>query len=238
MFLFLRHFRLSERKGVFNFVQRGKEKFMKRKATHFLIAIFAVGAFCLSGAMATSVAAQAAQDFTLVNRTGVEIYALFVTPHDVDDWGEDILGQDTLAVGQTLDISFSRKEKAAFWDLRIEDSDGNFIEWESLNLTAIDTLTLFYNNKKATATFTEKDWNLAGIWVGYYDDGTKSPYRWKITQNGSTLSITDARGGKTKSRGSVSGSNVTALDFATQKGKVSADGTRIVWSDGVVWVRQ
>lgn len=211
---------------------------MRTYLTSFLIRIFAVGAFCFSGAMATPVAAQAAQDFTLVNKTGVEIYALYVTPHDVNDWGDDILGQDTLAVGGTLDITFSRKEKSTFWDLRIEDSDGNFIEWESLNLTAIDTLTLFYNNKKATATFTEKDWDLAGIWVGYYDDGTLSPYRWKITQNGSTLSITDAKGGKAKSRGSVSGSNVTALDFATQKGKVSADGMKIVWSDGVVWVRQ
>lgn len=182
--------------------------------------------------------AQGQQDFTLVNKTGVEIYALYVTPHNAEDWGDDILGVDTLAVNGSLDITFSRKEKAKYWDLRVEDEEGNFIEWENLNLLQIDTLTLFYKNGKATATFIEKDWNLAGTWVGYYDDGTKSPYTWKITQTGTTLSITDAKGGKTKSRGRVQGSKVFALDFATQNGTVSEDGMSIIWSDGVVWKRQ
>lgn len=211
---------------------------MKRFASRLTFFAATVAAIWFMGASAVSVRAQAAQDFTLVNKTGVEIYALYVAPHDVDDWGDDILGRDTLEINGTLDITFSRKEKATFWDVRIEDKDGNFIVWDSLNLTAIDTLTLFYSKGKATATFTEKDWDLVGDWVGYYDDGTKSPYRWRIAQNGQTLTITDAKGGKARSRGTVSGSNVRALDFATQNGKVSPDGMRITWTDGVVWVRQ
>jgi hypothetical protein len=100
---------------------------------------------------AISIKAQGAQDFTLVNKTGVEIYALYVTPHNADDWGSDILGVDTLASNGTLEITFSRKEKSKFWDLRVEDEDGNFIEWEKLNLLEISTVTLFYKNGKATA---------------------------------------------------------------------------------------
>ena len=100
---------------------------------------------------AVSGKAQGAQDFTVVNKTGVEIYALYVTPHNADAWGDDILGVDTLAANGTLDITFSRKEKAKFWDLRVEDEDGNFIEWEKLNLLEISTVTLFYKNGKATA---------------------------------------------------------------------------------------
>jgi hypothetical protein len=93
----------------------------------------------------------AAQDFTLVNETGVEIHKVYVSPHDSNDWEEDILGRDTLPTGQSVDIKFNRTEKAANWDLRVEDSQGNAIEWENLNLLKISKLTLHYKDGKATA---------------------------------------------------------------------------------------
>lgn len=92
-----------------------------------------------------------AQDFTLVNKTGVEIHALHVAPHESDDWEEDVLGRDTLPDGATLDIKFDRDEKAARWDLRIEDKDGNHIEWENLDLLKISKVTLHYKDGKGTA---------------------------------------------------------------------------------------
>jgi hypothetical protein len=198
--------------------------------------LLAVVAFSLASAM--EVSAQAAQDFTVVNKTGVVISALYITPHDAEVWGDDILGADTMRDGETLDITFSRKEKSELWDLRVEDKNGAALEWEGLNLLAIDTLTLYYKNGKTTATFTEKDWDVAGTWIGYYDDGTKSPYVWSVTQNGTTIAIKGVKGSTDTSRGTINGSKITALDFATQKGTVSADGMKIRWSDGVVWVRQ
>jgi serine/threonine protein kinase len=91
------------------------------------------------------------QDFTLVNRTGVEIHNVFISPHDSDDWQEDILGPDTLPDGQSVDIQFHRNEKAAMWDLRVEDKRRNAIEWENLNLLEISKITLHYKNGRATA---------------------------------------------------------------------------------------
>lgn len=92
-----------------------------------------------------------AQDFTLINATGVEIDKVYIAPHSSDDWEEDILGQDTLPDGQKVDIKFNRAEKAALWDLRVEDSKENSIEWENLNLLEISKLTLNYKDGKATA---------------------------------------------------------------------------------------
>lgn len=93
----------------------------------------------------------AAQDFTLVNETGVEIDKVFISPHDKDDWEEDVLGQDTLPNGQTVDIKFHRAETAPIWDLKIEDNKGNGIEWENLNLLEISKVTLYYKDGKGTA---------------------------------------------------------------------------------------
>jgi hypothetical protein len=92
-----------------------------------------------------------AQDFTLVNATGVEIDKVFISPHSSNDWEEDILGQDTLPNGEKVDIKFHRAEKAPLWDLRIEDKQGHSIEWENLNLLEISKLTLDYKDGKATA---------------------------------------------------------------------------------------
>jgi hypothetical protein len=121
---------------------------MKQIKKNVLAVFLAVGMLSFA---AISVNAQAAQDFLLVNKTGVEIYALYVTPHSADEWGDDILGVDTLAADGSVEITFSRKERAKFWDLRIEDDEGNFIEWEKLNLLEISKVTLYYKNGKATA---------------------------------------------------------------------------------------
>lgn len=109
----------------------------------------AVLALCLSLAAASLPAGAGDQDFVLVNDTGVEIHALYTSPHNAEDWEEDVLGRDTLADGEQVEISFNPKEKAALWDLRIEDDEGNAIEWEKLNLLEISTVTLHYEKGKA-----------------------------------------------------------------------------------------
>ena len=104
-----------------------------------------------SNANTSSASDSAAQDFTLVNETGVEIDKVFISPHDVDDWEEDVLGKDTLPSGQSVEIKFHRDETAAQWDLKVEDKQGNSITWENLNLLKISKLTLHYKDGKATA---------------------------------------------------------------------------------------
>lgn len=95
--------------------------------------------------------AQGKQDFTLVNLTGVEIHELYVSPHSTNDWEEDVLGQDTLPSGESVNITFSPKERAKLWDLKVVDGKGNSIEWTSLNLLEIEKVTLHYKNGKAWA---------------------------------------------------------------------------------------
>lgn len=208
---------------------------MKKMIRNMMLVLLVVGTFSVF--LTSEVSAQVGEGFTVTNKTGFEIHALYMTPHNAKQWGEDILGVDTLAQNDSVTIVFSRKEKSKLWDLRVEDEDGAFIEWENLNLLEISSVTLYYKNRKATAVFDEDKVDLNGVWLGYYDDGTISPYVWNIGQTGSTIMIQDANGGRTKSRGSVKGNNIFAQDFATKNGKLSADGNRIVWSDGVVWVR-
>lgn len=58
---------------------------MKKMMRNVLVALLTVGAFYLPAVSTVEVPAQAAQDFTVVNKTGVEINALYGTPHNAKD---------------------------------------------------------------------------------------------------------------------------------------------------------
>jgi len=91
------------------------------------------------------------QDFTLVNKTGVTITHVLVSPHDDNEWGEDVLGKDTLGDDENVEIKFSRHETAEFWDLKVIDKDGHTITWGHLNLLKISKITIHFDGKNATA---------------------------------------------------------------------------------------
>jgi hypothetical protein len=124
---------------------------MKNKTT--MIRSMALGLFAVAGIalLGASAAPAGDQDFTLVNKTGVEIHALHVAPHSSDEWGEDILGKDTLADGESLEITFGKHDRAHHWDLRIEDEKGNSVTWENLDLMKIEEVTLHLKDGKAWA---------------------------------------------------------------------------------------
>jgi hypothetical protein len=124
---------------------------MKNKTT--LLKSMAACLFAVAGiALLTASAARAGdQDFTLINKTGVEIHSLHVAPHSSDEWGEDILGKDTLPNGESLEITFGKHDRAHHWDLKIEDEKGNTLTWENLDLMKIEEVTLHFKDGKAWA---------------------------------------------------------------------------------------
>ena len=103
-------------------------------------------------ALTSSLSAQNRKlDFTLVNKTGLTIEQVFVSPSDDDEWGEDIMGKDVLKNNESVDITFSRKETTCSWDLKIVDAEEDSIEWTKLNLCTANEITLKYEGKHPTA---------------------------------------------------------------------------------------
>ena len=131
---------------------------MKKMMKNMLVVLAMVGFICLP-AISTEAknvnqnikVTVGDQDFLLINSTGVEIFALYVTPHNAKEWGDDILGIDTLDDSDDILINFPSKTKYKYWDLRVEDQDGAYIEWDNLNLLKISSVELFYKKGKATA---------------------------------------------------------------------------------------
>src|SRR5580658_9510719 len=117
---------------------------------------FWFAAFAAVLAMTGPASAQdAKQDFKLVNKTGYELKALYVSPSKSDDWQEDILGQDTLSDGQVVNVHFSPKVRTCKWDLKVTYSDDNSSAvWNEVDLCSIDKITIKYDRKSDTTSAT------------------------------------------------------------------------------------
>ncbi len=99
----------------------------------------------------TAAAFAADHKFVTVNKTGVEIHHMYVSPSEKDEWGDDILGEDVCPPNANVTITLTGAEASDLWDLRIEDSEENAITWTGLKLGAVKELTLHYENGKAWA---------------------------------------------------------------------------------------
>lgn len=97
--------------------------------------------------LAASCAFAGAQDFVLVNKTGVEIFAVYIAPSDSGDWEEDVLDVDTLPSGKSVKINFAPGTDVEYWDIRVEDSAGNALEWYEFNLLQVSRVTLLKNGE-------------------------------------------------------------------------------------------
>jgi len=116
----------------------------------------AIVASCLAFVALASITLGATQqrrnlDFTLVNKTGLDIVEVYLSPTSEDEWGEDVMGRDILEKGAKVDITFSSAETECNWDLKIVDENEDEIEWTKLNLCTANEITLLYENKKPTA---------------------------------------------------------------------------------------
>lgn len=121
-----------------------------------LKALFAAGFAAMLAVAAPAVADDAKQDFKLVNKTGYELKALYVSPSKSDDWEDDVLGQDTLADGETVNVHFSPKTHTCKWDLKVtySDDDSSAV-WHNIDLCTVEKVTIKYNRKsdETSATF-------------------------------------------------------------------------------------
>ena len=91
--------------------------------------------------------AQTILDFKLVNNTGEDFYAVYLTETTTTNWGEDILPEDIVEDGATIDITFEyvNDETLCIWDLRLtrDESEEDYIYINEIDLCEISVLTLY-----------------------------------------------------------------------------------------------
>lgn len=95
-----------------------------------------------SSSSSTEEATVYTQDFTLNNATGIEIYAVYVSPTGEESWGDDILDAETLPDGSYTEISFDSDVEEQYWDIMVADSAGTTVAWSNIDLFSVSEVTL------------------------------------------------------------------------------------------------
>jgi len=95
--------------------------------------------------------AQTVLDFKLVNNTGEDFYAVYLTETTTKNWGKDILPEDIVKNGDTVDIKFKYvdDETLCTWDLRLtyDRSEQEYIYINEIDLCEVSILTLYIDKK-------------------------------------------------------------------------------------------
>lgn len=91
------------------------------------------------------------QDFEVKNATGVTVEKIYVSETSKDEWEEDVMGQDVLKDGESVEIKFDRDTEACKFDLKAVDEDGDEMIFTGLDLCTISKVTLYWKDGKPYA---------------------------------------------------------------------------------------
>lgn len=94
------------------------------------------------GAAPTATVGTARQNFSVVNTTGVTVATLQVSPSTESEWGDDILGTQVIAPGQTAQVVFDRAEEQCNYDIRATYTDGDTSDVRNVNLCQVSSVNL------------------------------------------------------------------------------------------------
>ena len=90
------------------------------------------------GGLENNTAEAGAQDFTIVNFSGMTIYHLYVSRSDCSGCGGDVLGEyGIIRHGESKKITFSSRETGKFWDMMVIFKDGTKWFWNGIDLETV-----------------------------------------------------------------------------------------------------
>ena len=97
----------------------------------------------LFASLARPAFAEGSQEFMLHNDVGSAVTHVYATTVDVDDWGADLLGDQTLVSGKAAKVTFANfPDDACRFDLRVVLEGGQAWQIKGLDLCGVNDLIL------------------------------------------------------------------------------------------------
>jgi len=115
---------------------------MKKLLICVVLSLFAIG----------FLSAQEMPKITIVNNTGYDIYEIFASPEEDDDWGDDWLPANRiLRSGQSFEITllYPLSQYNVYDIMLIDEDDDAYLKW-GVRITA---------NARIVFTFDDIDWD-------------------------------------------------------------------------------
>jgi len=87
------------------------------------------------------------RDFAVVNNTSLVLTHVFVSPSDIADWGDDIMGRDVLNPSETVNVTFARFDgNSCLYDVKVLGQSGQTGVLYKVDLCSTTTVTFSDGN--------------------------------------------------------------------------------------------
>ncbi|MBX9757984.1 MAG: hypothetical protein K2Y29_04345 [Beijerinckiaceae bacterium] len=106
---------------------------------HFLAIRACAAAFAVSGFLAPAGASAADRVVEIINETGQTMVEFYASIMSSNDWEEDILGDDTLEDGDSVDINVDDGSGKCSYDFRAVFESGAEVMKRGVNVCQIST---------------------------------------------------------------------------------------------------
>lgn len=91
-------------------------------------------------------------DFILVNQTGRDYEAVYISADNDKDWNGNLFANGyILAPGASVTVKFPAAAKGDKWDIKIVDDAGLAVSLDDVNLAGVDKVTLKEKGGKISA---------------------------------------------------------------------------------------
>ena len=87
-----------------------------------------------------------ADSFLLRNSTLSTFFYIYVSDSRINDWGDDLLGNQILSPGETLRIESDIPMNSTSWDIRIIDDDGDTYTLMGRRINSGATVSITYDD--------------------------------------------------------------------------------------------
>jgi hypothetical protein len=83
--------------------------------------VLLAGLMTLAAGLSPAASPATQDDYGVINKTGMTITHLYLSPTKDEEWGEDILEKDVLATGEECGIEFDKDDDECAYDIKIVD---------------------------------------------------------------------------------------------------------------------
>lgn len=80
-------------------------------------------------------------EFVLINQSGFTLTEFYTSPSNVNNWEEDVLGQDVLESGYTVKILIQDGRTQCEYDMRMVFADGDILE-DTIDMCELGSYTI------------------------------------------------------------------------------------------------
>jgi hypothetical protein len=108
----------------------------------------------LVAGLAPTAAPRVQDDYGVINKTGMTITHLYLSPSKDEEWGEDILEQDVLANGEECGIEFDKDDEECAYDIKVIDSKNQ--PWIVTNVDLCKYTKVTFTMQKGKMLWTAK----------------------------------------------------------------------------------